>query len=278
MGRAPGLSRILKTQPCSLNKATGHRRLVAEQSLMESPAAQHLESRSFPVLRSLAITRHITVRPTKFLCSDIWGQIVKTYKLLWARNARTKNSSASFSSVGLRVALLIAAPQRWKREAVYLQRVHEVGVLSTTHQLTPPGRLPCPDHLSFASFVFSKKLPASSFAFAIFWWRMNLKFKTGVHRSDRLASLLVEGGILPSAKQCYLQKGILFHCGFWSGLMKNFCKVEAREHRTPQSPRSIWQGLFHKNRKRNLSRVLPSLAITPQDGFITTNCSSSQSC
>lgn len=154
MGRAPGLSRILKTQPCSLNKATGHRRLVAERSLMESPAAQHLESRSFPVLRSLAITRHITVRPTKFLCSDIWGQIVKTYELLWAHNARRKNSSASFSSVGLRVALLIAAPQRWRREAVYLQRVHEVGVLSTTHQLTPPGRLPCPDHLSFASFVF----------------------------------------------------------------------------------------------------------------------------
>lgn len=107
-----------------------------------------------------------------------------------------------------------------------------------------------------------------------------IKFETGVHKSDLLASLVLEGGILPSIKKCYLQRGILFHCGFWSGLMKNFYKVmEAREHHTPRSLRNIWQELFHKNRKRNPSRVLLSLVvITPQDDFITTGCSSSQSC
>lgn len=107
-----------------------------------------------------------------------------------------------------------------------------------------------------------------------------IKFETGVHKSDLLASLMLEGGILPSAKKHYLQKGILFHCGFWSGLMKNFYEVkEAREHHTPRSLRNIWQELFHKNRKRNPSRVLLSLVVMmPQDHFITTGCSSSQSC
>lgn len=91
---------------------------------------------------------------------------------------------------------------------------------------------------------------------------------------------MAEGGMPPSAKTYYLQKGILFHCGFWSGLMKNSYKgMEARGHRSPRSLGNIWQELFHKNRKRNPSRVFPSLVvITPQDGFITTNGSSSQSC
>lgn len=43
---------------------------------------------------------------------------------------------------------------------------------------------------------------------------IEIKFETGIHRSDLLASLVLEGGILPSVKKCYLQKGIVFHCGF----------------------------------------------------------------
>lgn len=42
-----------------------------------------------------------------------------------------------------------------------------------------------------------------------------INFEVSIHESDLLASLVEEGGILPSAKKCYLQKGILFHCGFW---------------------------------------------------------------
>lgn len=71
-----------------------------------------------------------------------------------------------------------------------------------------------------------------------------IKFETGVHQSDLLASLMLEGGILPSAKKHYLPKGILFRCGFRSGLMKNVYKVkEASERRTPRSLRNIWQEL-----------------------------------
>lgn len=107
-----------------------------------------------------------------------------------------------------------------------------------------------------------------------------IKFESDVHKSDLLARLMLEGGILPSVKKHYLQKGILFHCGFWSGLMKNCYKAkEAREHHTPRRLRNIWQELFHKNRKRDPSRGLLSLVvIRPQDHFITTGCSSSQSC
>lgn len=41
-----------------------------------------------------------------------------------------------------------------------------------------------------------------------------IRFVTGIHKSDALASPVLEGGILPSVKRRYLQKGILFHCGF----------------------------------------------------------------
>ena len=105
-----------------------------------------------------------------------------------------------------------------------------------------------------------------------------INFETGIHESDLLASLVVKGGILPSAKKRYLQKGILFHCGFGSRLMKFYMAMGAREHHAPQSLSNIWQEPFHKNRKRNPPRVLPSLVIMPQDGFITTGCVSFQSC
>ena len=101
-----------------------------------------------------------------------------------------------------------------------------------------------------------------------------INFETGIHESDLLASLVVEGGILPSAKKHYLQKGILFHCGFGSSYMV----MGAREHHAPRSLRNIWLEPFHKNRKRNPPRVLPSLVIMPHDGFITTGCVSFQSC
>lgn len=105
-----------------------------------------------------------------------------------------------------------------------------------------------------------------------------INFETGIHESDLLAGLVVEGGILPSAKKHYLQKGFLFHCGFRSRLMKFYMAMAAREHHGPRSLRNIWQEPFHKNRKRNPPRVLPSLVIMPQDGFITTGCVSFQSC
>lgn len=82
-----------------------------------------------------------------------------------------------------------------------------------------------------------------------------INFETGIHESDLLASLVVEGGILPSAKKHYLQKGFLFHCGFGSRLMKFYMAMGAREHHAPRSLRNIWQEPFHKNRKRNPPRV-----------------------
>ena len=42
-----------------------------------------------------------------------------------------------------------------------------------------------------------------------------INFEISIHESDLLAGLVEEGGISPSAKKCYLQKGILFHRGFW---------------------------------------------------------------
>lgn len=73
-----------------------------------------------------------------------------------------------------------------------------------------------------------------------------IKFEPGAHRSDPLASLMLEGGILPSVKKHYLQKGVLFHCGFWSGLMKNFYKVKESQ-RAPHSSES----------QEHLARVVP---------------------
>lgn len=45
-----------------------------------------------------------------------------------------------------------------------------------------------------------------------------INFETGIHESDLLASLVVEGGILPSAKKHYLQKGFYFTVGSGRGL------------------------------------------------------------
>lgn len=45
-----------------------------------------------------------------------------------------------------------------------------------------------------------------------------INFETGIHESGLLASLVVEGGILPSAKKHYLQKGFYFTVGSGRGL------------------------------------------------------------
>lgn len=152
-------------------------------------------------------------------------------------------------------------------------------MLSTTHQLTSPGRLPRPNRLSFALLgLFFFKPSASSLAFDLFQWRVKSNVNPAFTKvTDRAAWWQRAEFYLLQSNAIY-KKVFYFTAAFWSGLLKNFYKVGPREHRAPQSPRSIWQDLFHKNRKRNPSRVLPSLAITPQDGFITTNCFSSQSC
>lgn len=105
-----------------------------------------------------------------------------------------------------------------------------------------------------------------------------INFETSIHESDLLASLVVEGGILPSAKKCYLQKGILFHCGFGSRLMKFYMAMGARQTMLLGASATFDKNRSTKTGREIPPRVLPSLVIMPQDGFITTGCVSFQSC
>lgn len=72
-----------------------------------------------------------------------------------------------------------------------------------------------------------------------------INFETGIHESDLLASLVVEGGILPSAKKHYLQKG--FFISLW-------VRVEAYEvlygNGSQRAPRS-------SEPQKHLARTVP---------------------
>lgn len=144
--------------------------------------------------------------------------------------------------------------------------------------LTSPGSLPCPDHLSlalsvvwfglvwgFLFFVFFK-LSLSSFAFEIFRGRV---------KSD-------VNSVFTKVREFSLCKAMLFtkryFVSLWVVGLGSSSTFIKRDPESTEFLGAVWQDVIHKNRKRNPSRVFLSLAITPQEGFITTNRSSSQSC
>lgn len=166
-----------------------------------------------------------------------------------------------------RVSRLSPTPSG-RREAIHLQSVNLVGMHSATWDFLPRGRLPCPDHPSFAL----KKTATKQKTRLLVPWPF--QYFDGQLRSD-LKPVFPEVTCRPAGRpggggwgerhllrsNAIYQRVFSFPVGFWSGLVKDFCKVETREPHAPQSRRNVWQEPFHKNRKRNPSRVLLSLLL-----------------
>lgn len=134
---------------------------------------------------------------------------------------------------------------------------------SAAWNFLPRGRLPRPDHPSFALKQPRQNETRQKTRLPVPW---PFKYFDGQLRSD-LKPVFPEvtcrlAGLGEAGKRHLLRSNAIyqrvFSCpvGFWSGLVKDFCKVETREPHAPQSRRNVWQEPFHKNRKRNPSRVL----------------------
>lgn len=232
-----------------------HSHSHSHKGLMTSrrPVAQHIVSRNFQVLRSLVVTRPSIWQADQFLSLWHLKWIVRTYELLQAHSTHNKNSPTNFRSEELRVSSLLQTP--WREEAIYPSVFAFIrnALLNTPLFLFPWTPLP----LKYVDGEWNQ----------IWNWR-SPKWSIGQPGA-------AEWNFTFGKRNAIYKRVFYFTVGFWSGLMKNFYKVmEARERHTPRSLRNIWQELFHKNRKRNPSRVLSSLVITLRDGFITTGYSS----